>query len=296
MAGVSARQHAADLSYAGSAETRFGRAVIRLIENATGRPGLIRRAIGYEQDLAAGINFFNAMTDRFGVRADIVAGRLDHIPRSGPVIVIANHPFGILDGLILGQMLAQRRSDFRILANDVFQGAPDLDKALLPVCFERTGEALARNIATRQDALRYLDEGGAVGVFPGGTVSTGARVFSRPMDPGWRRFTARMIARSRAVVVPVYFEGHNSRIFQIASHVHLTLRLGLLIREFGNRVDQPVRVALGAPVGRDILDPLSKDSKGMMDFLRKATYELSPDPVKFLELGYEFEGRHRRRD
>jgi putative hemolysin len=113
------------------------------------------------------------------------------------------------------------------------------------------------------------------------------------MDPIWRSFTARMIAKSNAVVVPVFFEGHTSRMFQIASHLHSTLRMGLLIKEFRKRVDTPVQVAIGAPIDRDVLDPLAKDGKAMMDFLRKATYELSPKPLRSCELGFEFEERHR---
>jgi putative hemolysin len=113
------------------------------------------------------------------------------------------------------------------------------------------------------------------------------------MDPMWRSFTARMIAKSNATVVPIYFDGHTSRLFQMASHLHSTLRLGLLIKEFKKRVDTPVRVVIGEPIGRDVLDPIAKDSKQMMDFLRKATYELNPNPIKSFDLGYEFEDRHR---
>ncbi|MEM1351903.1 MAG: acyltransferase, partial [Pseudomonadota bacterium] len=106
-------------------------------------------------------------------------------------------------------------------------------------------------------------------------------------------FTARMIAKSGAAVLPIYFDGHNGRLFQIASHMHYTLRMGLLIKEFGKRVDTPVRISVGEPLMPEQLAPLAKDSKAMMDFLRKATYDLSPDPKKRFDLGYEFEERHR---
>lgn len=287
------RKAVSDLTYAGSAQTRGGRAVIRLMENASGRVGLIRRARGYEDDIRAGQDLFSVMVERYGLSLDMVSGSLDMIPRTGPVILIANHPYGILDGLMLGQMLAQTRGDFRILANAVFNRAPDLNRTLLPISFEESKEALALNLRTRRTALEYLGQGGAIGVFPGGTVSTAAKPFSRPLDPIWRSFTARMIAKSRATVVPVYFHGHTSRLFQIASHMHFTLRMGLLIKEFRRRVDTPVRVGIGAPLTRDVLDPLAGDSKAMMDFLRKATYELSPDPSAAADLGFEFEERHR---
>ena len=113
------------------------------------------------------------------------------------------------------------------------------------------------------------------------------------MDPGWRGFTARMVAKSNATVVPLFFDGHTSRLFQIASHLHVTLRMGLLIKEFKKRVDTPVDVVVGQPIGRDVLDPLAGDTRKMMDFLRKATYELSPKPLKSYDYGYEFEERHR---
>ncbi|MFK7835086.1 MAG: lysophospholipid acyltransferase family protein [Sulfitobacter sp.] len=284
---------AREISYAHTAQTRAGRAVIRLLENSTGRHRLIRRARGYEQELAQGRDFFDVMTARYGVSLDIAGGCLDLIPRDGPLIFIANHPYGILDGLMLGHIIAQRRSDFRIMAHSAFDRADDLSGHMLPVSFEAGKAALALNLRTRKDALRLLEVGGAVGVFPGGTVSTGARPFDKPMDPSWRSFTARMIAKSRAQVVPIYFEGHTSRMFQLASHLHPTLRVGLLIQEFRKRVDTSVRVVIGAPLGRDVLDPLAGDAKAMMDFLRKATYDLSPEPLGAPELGFEFDQHHR---
>ena len=282
-----------DISYAHSAATRSGRAVIRFMENTTGRLGLIRRARGYEAQVAAGHDFWQVMVDRYGLSLEVIGGSLRNIPRDGPVILIANHPYGILDGLMMGHILAQTRGDFRILANSVFRKAEHINRIVLPIDFEDTKEARALNIETRKTALNYLGVGGAIGIFPGGTVSTGAKPFSRPMDPGWRGFTARMIGKSNATVVPLYFDGHTSRLFQIASHLHFTLRMGLLIKEFGKRVDKPVRVVVGEPIERTRLDPLAKDSKAMMDFLRKATYELSPDPDKRFDLGYEFEERRR---
>jgi putative hemolysin len=282
-----------DISYSYSAATRGGRAVIRLMENSTGRLRLIKRARGYEDEVAAGRDFFDVMVERYGLSLDIASGSLDGIPRDGPLIVIANHPYGILDGLTMGHILAQTRGDFRILANSVFRKASDLDRVILPISFEATKAARALNIETRKAALTYLAEGGAIGIFPGGTVSTAAKPFSRPMDPGWRSFTARMIAKSGATVLPIYFDGHTSRLFQIASHTHVTLRMGLLIQEFGKRVDTPVRMAIGDPIPRSVLSAYANDTKAMMDFLRKATYDLSPNPDKSFDLGYEFEERHR---
>ncbi|MDG1448901.1 MAG: lysophospholipid acyltransferase family protein [Ascidiaceihabitans sp.] len=290
---LNTREIAREISYAHSVKTRSGRTVVRLLENTTGRLRLIKRAKGYEDEVALGRDFWQVMVDRYGLSLDIVGGALSNIPSTGPVILIANHPYGILDGLMMGHILSQARGDFRILANSVFRKAEDLNRIVLPISFDETREGVQTNIATRKTALDYLGQGGAIGVFPGGTVSTAERPFGRPMDPMWRSFTARMIAKSNATVVPIYFDGHTSRLFQMASHLHSTLRLGLLIKEFKKRVDTPVRVVIGEPIERDVLDPIAKDSKQMMDFLRKATYELNPNPIKSFDLGYEFEDRHR---
>jgi putative hemolysin len=271
--------------------------VIRAIENATGRLSLIARAKGYDAEMARGRDFWSVITDRYGLQPELISGALTNIPADGPVVVVANHPYGVLDGLMLGRLLSDRRGgDFRILAHRIFRRAPDLQNVILPISFDATPEAVDLNLATRAAALAHLRQGGAIGIFPGGTVSTSRRPFrGRPMDPAWRTFTARMIVRSGATVVPVFFDGQNSRLFQMASHVHATLRLGMLLHEFRARVDSPVRLAIGAPIPPDRIAALQSDPNGLMDFLRKATYDLSPRPVDSELLGHEFDARYRTR-
>lgn len=284
-----------DITYAGSAKSRAGRAFIRVTENATGRLSLIKRALGYEDEVAAGRDFWEVIADRYGLTLDIVGGSLENIPTTGPCVLVANHPYGILDGLMMGKILAARRAEYRILANQVFRQATDIEKFILPVSFGETKEATKANLDTRREALRFLSGGGAMGVFPGGTVSTGQRPFSAPMDPFWRSFTAKMIVKSEATVVPVFFEGANSRLFQVASHIHATLRVALLINEFRARTDEPVRVVIGKPIPRAQIDVHSGDARALMDFLRAETYKLSPKPLKNMGYGFECEERFRDR-
>jgi putative hemolysin len=291
----SAYDSAQDISYASSARSAAGRAVIRLLENTTGRRALLRRAQGYDADLAAGHSFWQVMPQRFGLELRVTQGSLANIPAHGPLVVIANHPFGILDGLMLGHVLDRARPNFRILANGVFAQAKVLTDVLLPIHFDETRAALKANLHTRATALSYLGDGGAIGVFPGGTVSTSAQPFSRAMDPVWRNFTAKMIAKSGATVVPVYFEGQNSRLFQIASRLHQSLRLGLLIKEFRTRVDEPVSIRIGEPIDPDQIAALRHDPVALMRFLRDHTYGLSPGGKKPYDLGYEFEARYKPR-
>lgn len=282
-----------DISYAHSAETPVGRAMIRILENSTGRVSLIKKAKGYEKEVANGRDFWAVMVERYGLQLEVVKGSLDHIPREGPLLMIANHPYGILDGLMMGHILSEIRGDFRILAHRVFRKAEDLNRIILPISFDSTKEAMKLNLQTRKVSLDYLKEGGAIGIFPGGTVSTAPRPFGQPLDPLWRGFTARMVAKSEATVLPIFFDGTTSRLFQVASHLHVTLRMGFLIREFKKRVDQPVRIVVGHPIPRSELDKRAKDGRALMDFLRRETYALSPTPIDTGAYGFEFEEKYR---
>lgn len=282
-----------DISYASSAKSRPGRAMIRVVENVTGRIGLIRRAQGYEADIAAGKDFWRVLPERYGLSLDLISGSLEDIPQRGPLVIVANHPYGILDGMMLGHVLSALRGDFRIIAHRVFRRAEALNKVILPIAFDETKEATRLNLETRATAIDYLGQGGAIGIFPGGTVSTAATPFSRPLDPVWRNFTAKMISRTNATVIPIYFEGHNSRLFQLASHMHYSLRMALLIKEFKARVDTKVRIAVGRPIAPARIADLKSDPKALMDFLRRSTYELAAVPVANAEYGFEFEEKYR---
>lgn len=292
------RQATREISYASSARSPVGQRFVRLVENATGRIGLIRRADGYEVDVAAGADFWAVMAARYGLDLQVTTGALGAIPSEGPLVVVGNHPFGILDGLMLGHILSQRRGPdgFRIIAHRVFRKAEEIDRIILPIAFDETPEAVRTNIATRADAIAHLRAGGCIGIFPGGTVSTAARPFGPPMDPRWRRFTGRLIAKSGAAVVPIHFEGTNSRLFQLASHTHYTLRLALMIREFRRRVDGPVRIAIGQPIQPDQIAAHAGTAAGLMDFLRARTYDLAGLAPGEQGLGYEFEEQHRDPD
>lgn len=277
-----------EISYATTAKSRKGRVLIRSIENTTGRLRLIHRARGYENDIDEQNNFWDVVVRRYGLSLEVIAGSLDNIPTTGPVVVISNHPYGILDGLMMGKILSSVREDFKIMAHRVFSKADEISSSILPISFDGTREAMALNLRTRKDALAFLNEGGAVGVFPGGSVSSPQRIFSRPMDPEWGTFSAKMISQSKAAVVPVFFEGYNSRRFHMAGRMSRTLRTALLVNEFKRRVNKPVKIAVGKQMDRDALGAYARDSRALMDFLRNVTYELSSKPINTREYGRDF--------
>ncbi len=284
----SQRSAARDISYAVTAKTRRGRVVIRTVENATGRLRVIRQVRNYDKRMNCENDFWKVVPDLCGISLDVISGSLANIPSEGPVILLSNHPYGILDGLMLGHIMGQVRDDFKIMAHKVFNKAEDINKYILPISFDENREALAMNLNTRKLALEYLEQGGAVGVFPGGSVSSPRKIMGRPMDPLWRTFSAKMISKSNATVVPIFFDGHNSRRFQMFGRMNKTLRTALLVSEFKRRMNGPVQVAIGQPLDHDALDAYIKDPRAMMDFLRTATYQLSPKQINHNEYGFDF--------
>lgn len=289
---TSSRHVARDISYASSAKSRKGRAFVRTVENLTGRPKLIRRVQGYEAEIALGRSFWDVMVERYELHLNIVRGALKNIPKDGPVILVANHPYGILDGMILGQIMSNTRGDFRVLANHVFKNSKDLERVILPINFDGTKEGIKQNLKTRDLAVDYLKGGGCIGIFPGGTVSTAKSRKHSPMDPVWRNFTAKLIKKSGATVVPIFFDGANSKLFQRASRLHYLLRVALLINEFKRRVGDNVDIAIGDPITAADLAKSCPRSTELMDYLRTETYRLSPTPLVNYDYGYEFEKQY----
>ena len=282
-----------DVSYAHSAQSKLGRAIIRCLENATSRSALLSRSPNLRTNVHSIQNLWHSIMEGYGVTIDIMQGELGDIPVDQPFIVVANHPYGILDGLVMGSVLAQSGANFKIIANDIFNKAREISDKILPISFKNTREAISLNLRTRKNAITHLSHGGAIGIFPGGTVSTSSKLFSQPADPSWRSFTAKMIFKSNALVVPIFFDGNTSRIFQLASHLHPNIRAGLLLREFKLRLDKPVRIVIGKPIPRCRMDLFKNDSRKIMDFLRLETYKLSPNKNQTFEYGYEFEHKHR---
>jgi putative hemolysin len=236
-------------SYAGADDPALRRLTIRAIERLTGQPRLRRMYLDHQRCPRRGESFFDAAVRQLELRIEYGREELLAIPAAGPLVVVANHPFGVVDGLVIGHLLAKVRPDLKILTHSLLCRAPELRDHLLPIDFADTAAARATTLRSRAQALSWLDTGGALAVFPGGAVSTAEGPFGRrAVDPEWKLFTAKAITRARATVVPVFFAGQNSRLFRVASHFSLTLRLALLFHEVCNKIGTAVRVRIGTPV------------------------------------------------
>lgn len=274
------KPEAPSLSYAAYFDHPIKKRLVRAVERLSGQPRIQKLYERYRAELADEEPFFAAAVKLLDLRVEFDAARLAAMPRRGPLVIVANHPFGVLDGLVICWLVSLVREDFKILTNAVLDGAPEASGWILPIDFSPTKEAQAVNIETRKASLDILKAGGCIIVFPAGGVSTAPTPFARAaVDDTWKPFTAKLITQSGAHVTPVYFQGQNSRLFQLASHLSLEFRLALIFREVNRRRGKRMPVHIGETLSPDDLANAGKRAE-LMQYLRSATYGMAPDYMK----------------
>ena len=260
-------------SYATEDDPRLKRLLIRAVERMTGQPHLKRLYDEHRTNRRPGESFWAAAVRSLELKIVCNEDALAQLPPTGALVIVANHPFGVLDGVIISYLTSKVRDDFIVLTNSVLYRAEEIRAHLLPIDFAETKEALGTNLKSRAQAKAHLMKGGCLVVFPAGGASTAPKPWSkRAVDAEWKNFTARLIVAAKAPVVPVYFAGQNSRLFQIASHISLTLRLSLFFKEVYDKIGSEIHVRIGKLIPYEELESL--DRKHLMEHLRKITYAL----------------------
>ncbi len=216
------------------------------------------------------------LLDNLQVRYKAADADLAHIPRSGPVVVVANHPFGVLEGAVLATVLRRIRPDVRILANGILASIPELRDLLIPVdVFQGSREANASGI---RRAMDYVRDGGLLVIFPAGAVSHFQWSMRAVIDPPWQPQVARLLrlcARgTKLAIVPAYVPGSNSLTFHAAGLAHPSFRTALLARELLNKRRATVEIRVGRPISPGKLAMLDTDRE-RIEYLRWRTYLLA---------------------
>jgi len=180
--------------------------------------------------------------------------QLAKIPRTGPLVFVANHPFGVIDGMLWCNLVLKRRTNFKILIHALLCQDKDLLPHFIPIDFSGEKSALETNIAARKAALDCVRNDIPLLIFPSGGISTATKFgYGELVDRPWTTFAAKIIQQTQATVVPCFFHGRNSRLFQVASYVAEPLRLALLLNEITNKFNTRVQVDIGDPLGADEL-------------------------------------------
>ncbi|SLN29086.1 lysophospholipid acyltransferase family protein [Pseudooctadecabacter jejudonensis] len=267
------------LTYSETFDSNAKRWFIMGMEWLTGKIKVIRRVRRFERmGTPTGQAFWPATMRAMGIEIQTPQDQLDHIPETGPVVFVANHPHGLVDGMILADLIGRRRNDYRILTRALLTGIDESASSyMIPVPFLHEEDAQRKMIEMRAKAMEHLANGGLIALFPSGVVAASETAFGPAIEEEWNVFTAKMIKRSGATIVPCFFPGSNSRAYQIANQISSTLRQGLLIHEVAHAFDKPQKPVIGPAISpEDYADRLN-DPRAFMAWLRDHTLSLKED-------------------
>ncbi len=235
-------------TYSRASQPWFRRGLIRLVEALSGRNHFERTYRAWQRvPRAKGVSVFSSAIQTLGVRVE--GEGLGNIPVEGGLVVIANHPFGILDGLAVGDVVSRVRPDVKLMVHSLLCQPTEARDLLLPVDFGTGPEARRTSAETRRHAIEWLDAGHVLVIFPAGSVSTAPKPFAKAaVDCEWHPFVARLAGRKGVRVQPLFIEGQNSRLFQVISHLSYPLRVALIFHETRRQMARGIRITAGPVV------------------------------------------------
>jgi putative hemolysin len=222
--------------------------------------------------------FVDSALRELQVQLDLPPFEEEKIPATGPVVITSNHPYGGLDGLMVMATVGRRRRDLRILVNPELAQLGSIGSLMIAVDPFAGPESKRANAVGMRKALRHLQDGGALMIFPAGEVSHLQLRTLSISDPPWNPTVARLIRMSGAPVVPMFFGGANSALFQLAGVLHPRLRTLLLPHELGNKLGHHVPVRIGNLLPPAKLAAFETDEQ-LAAHLRLKTYLLKGAPV-----------------
>ncbi|OAN86867.1 lysophospholipid acyltransferase family protein [Sulfitobacter geojensis] len=264
------------LSYASTFDDPLKARMISAIEMLTGKLTILKLVRKFERSGApTGQAFWRGALDTMGIDLTTPQAQLDRIPKEGPVVVVANHPHGMVDGMIFADLIGRVRPDYRILTRSLLTSIDEVAGSfMIPVPFPHDPDAQRKGVEMRASAMKHLKDGGVVALFPSGVVAASETWWGPAVEAEWNVFTAKMIRRSGATVVPMKFPGQNSRAYQIANKVSPMLRQGLLLHEIVHACNKPQGPIVGHPIAQSEIQSRADDPRGFMAWLRAHTLSL----------------------
>ena len=245
--------------------------------------GLDRLAAIYEgrQPGCTPHEFLQYTLEALGVSLELInAANLDELPRTGPVLIVANHPLGGLEGVAIAKVIADIRPDLKVLTNQLLRRIPELADIFIGVDV-LSSDAAASNVSSIKQVHKHLKNDGAVLIFPAGMVSAYEHDQRRIQDRSWNRLVGQLLKRYKCSCLPVHVGGSNSRLFYGAGLIHPRLRTALLPRQLANKQGFTLPLRFGRPIPAQELR-LLQSPKAITDYLRVSTDALCREPTQML--------------
>ncbi len=219
-----------------------------------------------------GNEFIEKGFERLGIKYEISQKDLDKIPKEGPFIVTSNHPLGVIDGFTMINVFTKIRPDFKVVADKLFLGVPQIVPHLI-IVDAFSDNKIASNTSTIKDLLYYVKNGGCIGLFPAGDVSNFQTKNFRVEDKNWSPVLGKIISKLKAPVLPMNCSGRNSIMYQFYSMLQDNIRLAKLPSEMLNKKGTVTKIKFGDIVPPGEIEKF-KSNEELINFLRERTYAL----------------------
>jgi len=266
-----------EITYASKAEHNFAqRLIIKTIERATGKKKLEKVYKDYSEKNNNPRFFWSTVLEIMKIKIINKSTNSLEIPASGSLLMISNHPFGIIDGLILCSLASKIRGDFKIITHETLKLIPELDKFILPIDFSGTDrKTIKNNIETTKKAKDHLSNNGLLIIFPSGSVSIAKSLKTAAQDDEWKLFPAKLIHQTKTDVLPIYFEGKNGFLFHLfASKIkNQTLKYSSYIHETRKKIGKEIIIYSGKIIKYEDIKFI-KDRGKLTNYLKDITYNL----------------------
>ena len=199
------------------------------------------------------------------------------IPKTGRVIVIANHAFGVVDGVSICSLISKVRQDYKMITHKVLRHADAVKDKIIPIDFTSSKQAIKDNINARKVAEEVLNQNGILIIFPSGQIATKKKLnkFIKADDGEWKQFTSKLAIRTKSSILPIYFEGENSQLFHIANKIGQTFRYSLMMYELKRKIGSNINIHIGKTILFLKIKEID-DLKEITKFIRNKTYSLDP--------------------
>ena len=261
-----------------TAEVNFiGQLFIKITELFTGKLKLKKLYDEYISENRPPEFFWDDAVDK--LKFNLITNFQDgsYIPKSGKLIVIANHAFGVADGLSICSMISKVRQDYKMVTHKVLRQADAVKDKILPIDFNGNKDALLTNINTRKEAESVLQNEGVLILFPSGRIATkhNLKKLTKADDGEWKQWVSKLILKTKSPVLPIYFDGQNSQLYHIANKIGQTFRYSLCMYELKRKIGDEIYMYFGSLIPYENLAKIG-DIKEITSYLRSVTYSLDP--------------------
>ena len=264
-------------TFATAEVNRIGQLFIMITELLTGKLKLKKLYDEYLSENRPPQLFWDDAVTKLDLKLITNFKKNSYIPSKGKLIIIANHAFGVADGVSICSVLSKVRQDYKMVTHKVLRQADAVKDKILPIDFNETKEALITNINTRKEAEKVLLNDGVIVLFPSGRIATKKNLNknTKADDGEWKQWVSKLVLKTKSPVLPIFFDGQNSQWYHMANKLGLTFRYSLCMYELKRKIGDSINMYFGSIISYEDLEEIG-DIKEITLHLRSVTYSLDP--------------------